>query len=92
MRPLRDTEQAILLRRGTLLVLYGALTRTLRTPEAHQETAPGNYQLSFRVDEAERRALNWLTGAIERAVPDCLSDELAELIAEEKRWIMSRHK
>jgi hypothetical protein len=41
--------------RGTFLVLYDVLARTLRNPGAHKETTPGNFQILFQVDEAERR-------------------------------------
>ena len=54
-----------------------------------KEVSPGNYEIVFRVDEAERLALNYLTGAIQRAVPDALSPAKPELIAEGKRWLLS---
>ena len=85
-------EEKIHLRQGTFLVLWELLDRTLRNPEARKEGSPGSYEILFRVDEAERRALNWLAGAIQRGVPEVMLDELPELIAEEKRWIMSRQK
>ena len=39
-------------------------------PRSTQEITPGNYQILFAVDEAERRALSWLVGAIQRGVLD----------------------
>ena len=91
-RRIYDDEEKICLRRGTFLVLYDVLQRTLRSPEARKETTPGNFDILFQVDEAERRALNWLIGAIERGVPDAMSSEMPEMIAENKRWIMARPK
>ena len=91
-RRIYDDEEKICLRRGTFLVLYDVLQRTLRNPEAREETTPGNFDILFQVDEAERRALNWLIGAIERGVPDAMSSEMPEMIAENKRWIMARPK
>ena len=78
------------MRRGTFLVLYDVLARTLRNPGARKETTPGKFEILFRVDEAEKRALNWLVGAIERGVPDAMSVKVPEMIAEHKQWIMSR--
>ena len=52
----------------------------------------GNHELLFRLDEAERLALNYLAGAIQRAVPDALAPVKPELIAEGKRWLLSRPK
>jgi hypothetical protein len=49
---------------------FGILERTLTNPAAHKEKNPGNYQMLFAVDEAERLALNWLVGAIQRGVLD----------------------
>ena len=91
-RPIYDDEESIRMRRGTFLVLYDVLARTLRNPETRKETIPGNFEILFQVDEAERRALHWLVGAIERGVLDAMSLELPEMIAEHKRWIMSRPK
>jgi hypothetical protein len=54
--------------------------------------SPGNYELLFRLDEAERLALNYLAGAIQRVVPDALAPVKPELIAEGKRWLLSRPK
>jgi hypothetical protein len=71
---------------------YDVLTRTLRNPTACKETTPGNFEILFRVDEAERRALHWLLGAIERGVPDAMSSEVPGMIAEHNLWIMSRPK
>lgn len=85
-------EERIRLRHGTCLVIWELLTRVLRNPEARKDVGPGNYELVFRLDEAERRALHSLAGAIQRGVPEVMVDELQELIAEEKRWIMSRPK
>ena len=73
-------------------MLYDVLARTLRNPEARKEITPGNFEILFQVDEAERRALNWLVGAIERGVPDAMSGQVPEMIAEHKLWIMSRPK
>ena len=92
MRPIRVDEEKISLRRGTFLVLWDLLTRTLWNPEVRKEIAPGRYQILFEVDEAERHALHWLAGAIQRGVLDVMSNELPELIAEEKRRILSRIK
>lgn len=91
-RLIYDDEEKIRLRRGTFLVLYDVLARTVRNPEARKETTPGNFEILFQVDEAERRALNWLVGAIERGVPDAMSRKVPEMIAEHKLWIMSRPK
>jgi hypothetical protein len=91
-RHIYEDEEKICLRRGTFLVLWEVLTRTLRNPEARKEIAPGNYKILFQVDEAERRALHWLAGAIERGVLEVMDEKLPELIVEEKRWIMARPK
>lgn len=80
------------MRRGTFLVLWDVLERTLTNPEARKEAATERYEILFKVDEAERRALHWLAGAIERGVVDVWSAELPDLIDEHKRWIMSRPK
>lgn len=92
MRPTHGDEENICMRRGTFLVLWELLTRTLRNPDLAKEVTPGNYEIVFRVDEAERRALHWLAGAIQRGVLDVMSNELPELVNEGKRWIMSRPK
>lgn len=73
------------MRRGTFLVLYDVLARTLRNPDARKETSPGKFEIVFLVDEAERRALNWLVGAIERGVLDAMSVKVPEIIAEHKQ-------
>jgi hypothetical protein len=73
-------------------VLWELLSRTLHNPDACKEVTPGNYEILFRVDESEQRALHWLAGAIQRGVLEVMSDELPELIAEEKRRIMARPK
>jgi hypothetical protein len=91
-RRIYGDEEKICMRRGTFLVLYDALERTLHSPEARREVTPGNFEIVFRVDEAERRALNWLAGAIQRGVLDVMSNEKPEMIADHKRWIMSRPK
>ena len=91
-RRIYEDEQNIRMRRGAFLVLYDVLERTLRNPGVRNETTPGNFEIRFQVDEAERRALNWLVGAIERSVVEVFSGELTELIAEHKRWIISRPK
>jgi len=85
-------EEKIRLRTGPSLVLWELLIRTLRNPDARKEVSPGNYEIVFRVDEAERLALNYLAGAIQRAVPDALSPVEPELIAEGKHWLLSRPK
>jgi hypothetical protein len=54
--------------------------------------SPGNYEFLFRLDVTERLALNYLAGAIQRAVPDALAPVKPELIAEGKRWLLSRPK
>jgi hypothetical protein len=92
MRQVYADEEKIRLRRGTFLVLWELLERTLWNPDVRKEVTPGNYEILFRVDEAERRALNWLAGAIERGVVDVMSNERPKLVSEEKRWIMSRPK
>jgi hypothetical protein len=74
-RLIYDDEERIRLRRGTFLVLYDVLARTLRNPDAHKEITPGNFEILFQVDEAEKRALHWLVGAIERGVPDAMSSD-----------------
>jgi hypothetical protein len=73
-------------------VIWELLIRTLRNPEVRKEVSPGNYELLFRLDEAERLALNYLAGAIQRAVPDALAPVKPELIAEGKLWLLSRPK
>jgi hypothetical protein len=85
-------EEKIRLRTGPSLVIWELLIRTLRNPEARKEVSPGNYELLFRLDEAERQALNYLAGAIQRGVPDALDPVSPELIAEGKRWLLSRPK
>ena len=92
MTTLRGNEEKIRLRTGPSLVIWELLIRTLRNPEARKEVSPGNYELLFRLDEAERQALNYLAGAIQRAVPDALDPVSPELIAEGKRWLLSRPK
>jgi hypothetical protein len=72
--------------------LWELLTRTLRNPDSCKEASPGNFEILFRVDEAEKRALHWLAGAIQRGVLDVMSDELPELISAAKSWIISRPK
>ena len=91
-RLIYDDEEKIRLRRGTFLVLYDVLARTLRNAEARKEIAPGNFEILFQVDEAERRPLHWLVGAIERGVPEAMTSEMPGIIAEHKLWIMSRPK
>jgi len=56
-------EEKIRLRRGPSLVLWELLIRTPRNPEARKEVSPGNYEIVFGADEAERLALNYLAGA-----------------------------
>jgi hypothetical protein len=92
MTTARENEEKIRLPTGPSLVIWELLIRTLRNPEARKEVSPGNYELLFRLDEAERLALNYLAGAIQRAVPDALSPVKPELIAEGKRWLLSRPK
>jgi hypothetical protein len=91
-RRIYGDEEKICMRWGTFLVLYDVLEKTLHTPEAHREVTPGNFEIVFRVDEAERRALNWLVGAIQRGVLDVMSTGKPEMVAEHKRWIVSRPK
>jgi len=91
-RTVHGDEEKICMRRGTFLVLWELLVRTLRNPDLCREAGPGNYEILFRVDEAEKRALHWLAGAIQRGVLDVMSNELPELVDEGKRWIMSRPK
>ena len=83
-------EEKIRLRTGPSLVIWELLIRTLRNSKARKEVSPGNYELLFRVDEAERLALNYLAGAIQRAVPDAVAPVKPELVAEGKRWLLSR--
>ena len=85
-------EEKIRIRTGPSLVIWELLIRTLRNPKLRKELSPGNYELVFRVDEAERLALNYLAGAIQRAVPDAMSPVEPQLIAEGKRWLLSRPK
>jgi hypothetical protein len=92
MRAIHGDEEQICMRRGTFLVLWELLTRTLRDPDSFKEVTPGNYDILFHADEAEQRALHWLAGAIQRGVLDVMSDELPELVAKEKSRIMSRPK
>jgi hypothetical protein len=92
MRPTDENDEKIVLRRGTFLVLWSLLNRTLRDPKARTELRPEKYQILFNVDEAELSALHWLTGAIQRGVLEVMSTELPRLVEEEKRWIMSRPK
>jgi hypothetical protein len=73
-------------------VIWELLIRALRNPEARNEVSPGRYEFVFRLDEAERKALHYLAGAIQRAVPDALAPVDPELIAEGKRWLLSRTK
>ncbi len=91
-RPIRGQEEMIRMRHGTFLVLWDVLTRTLRNPDLCKELTSGSYEITFRVDEAENRALHWLAGAIQRGVIDVMSSELPTLVNEEKRWIMSHPK
>ena len=92
MRPRHADEEKVFMRRGTFLVLWDVLTRTFDDPQACKETAPGYYELLFRLDDTERTALHRLAGAIQRGVLEVMSDELPELIAEEKRRIRSLPK
>ena len=85
-------EEKIRLRTGPSLVIWELLIRTIRNRDAWREVSPGHYEILFRLDEAERLALSYLTGAIQRAVPDALSPVKPELIAEGKRWLLSRPK
>jgi hypothetical protein len=55
-------EEGIRLRTGPSLVIWELLIRTLWNPEVRKEASPGNYELLFRLDEAERLALNYLAG------------------------------
>jgi hypothetical protein len=85
-----EHEEKIRLRTSPSLVIWELLIRTLGNPEARKEVSPGNYELVFRLDEAERQALHYLAGAIQRAVPEALNPVSPELIAEGKRWLLSR--
>ena len=89
-RPIYGDEEKICMRRGTFLVLWELLCRSLDNPDLCKEVTPGNYEILFRVDEAEKRALHWLTGAIQRGVLDVMSADLPELVKDAKRWIISR--
>ena len=90
MTTVRRNEETIRLRKGPFLVIRELLTRTLRNRDERKKVSPGNYELTFRLDEAERLALHNLAGAIERAVPEVVAAEMPELIMEGKRWLMSR--
>ncbi|MCU1286807.1 MAG: hypothetical protein JWO13_3157 [Acidobacteriales bacterium] len=90
MRTIHEDEENICMRRGTFLVLWDLLTRTLDNANSCREVAAGKYDVLFSLDEAERRALHSLTGAIQRGGIEVMSNELPDLIAEEKRRIMSR--
>jgi hypothetical protein len=92
MRAEPENEERIRLRKEPSLVIWELLIRTLRNQEARKEVSPGNYELLFRLDEAERKALHYLAGAIQRAVPDALAPVDPDLIAEGKRWLLSRPK
>lgn len=83
-------EERLRLRQGTCLILWQVLTRTLRDKTVAKEVDQGQFEIILRVDEAERRALNSLAGAIQRAVPEVMSNDLQQLVAEEKRRIVSR--
>jgi hypothetical protein len=83
-------EERIRLRKEPSLVVWELLIRALWNQDAVKEVSPGNYELLFRLDEAERKALIYLTGAIQRAVPEALAPVDPELIAEGKRWLLSR--
>ena len=92
MTTAQGNEEKIHLRTGPSLVIWELLIRTLRNPEARKEVSPGKYEFLFRLDEAERQALHYLAGAIQRAVPEALDPVSPELIAEGKRWLLSRPK
>jgi len=92
MRTELENEERIRLRKEPSLVIWEILMRTLWNQEARNEVSPGNYEFVFRLDEAERKALHYLAGAIQRAVPDALAPVDPELIAEGKRWLLSRTK
>ena len=85
-------EEKIRLRTGPSLVIWELLIRTLRNAQAWKEVSPGNYELLFRLDDAERQALHYLAGAIQRAVPEAVVPISPELIADGKRWFLSRPK
>ena len=92
MTTAQGNEEKIHLRTGPSLVIWELLIRTLRNPEARKEVSPAKYEFLFRLDEAERQALHYLAGAIQRAVPEALDPVSPELIAEGKRWLLSRPK
>ena len=92
MRTEPGIEEKIRLRKEPSLVIWEILMRTLWNQDARKEMSPGNYEFLFRLDEAERQALHYLAGAIQRAVPDALAHVNPELIAEGKRWLLSRSK
>jgi hypothetical protein len=90
MRTEPGIEEKIRLRKEPSLVFWELLTRTPRNQDARKEVGPGNYELLFRLDEAERQALHYLAGAIQRAVPEAVAPVSPDLIAEGKRWLLSR--
>jgi hypothetical protein len=92
MRTEPGIEEKIRLRKEPSLVIWELLIRTLRNQEVRKEVSPGKYEFLFRLDEAERQALHYLAGAIQRAVPDALAPVDPKLIAEGKRWLLSRPK
>lgn len=92
MTTARDNEERIRLRTGPSLVIWELLVRTIRNPESWKEVSPGCYEILFQLDEAERLSLSYLAGAIQRAVPDALAPVESGLIAEGKRWLLSRRK
>jgi hypothetical protein len=92
MRSEPGVEETIRLRKEPSLVIWEILMRTLWNREARKEVSSGNYELLLRLDEAELRALYYLAGAIQRAVPDALAPVDSELIAEGRQWLLSRTK
>lgn len=58
-----ENEERIRLRTGPSIVIWELLIRTIGNPDAWKEESPGNYEILFRLHEAERLALNYLAGA-----------------------------
>jgi hypothetical protein len=89
MRQIRRPEEQISLPPGVFLIVRDLLNRLFHSQSTSGAGDRAMYDLSIRIDEAERRALHFLVGAIERSIHDSMTDEVPNLIAKEKQWIMS---